>query len=47
MTAYKLQDTQHGIDVPPLVWRKPVRGDSNLGSHHRLELVISNFEECE
>jgi hypothetical protein len=31
--------------VPSLVGRKAISCDTNLGSHHGLELVVGNFQE--
>lgn len=45
--TYQLQDAQHRIDMPPLVWSEAISRDTNLRRHDRLELIVCNLQECQ
>lgn len=45
--THELENPQNGIDVPSLVGSEPLCGESDLGRHSKLELVIGGLEEGE
>lgn len=45
-TTHKFQHTKDGVNVPPLVGRKPLGSQANLGGHSKLEFVVCDFQEC-
>ncbi len=45
--TYQSQYPEHRINMPPLVRREAISGNSNLRRHHRLEFIIGHLEECQ
>jgi hypothetical protein len=43
--AYQFQDPQDGINLPSLVWRKPLGSQRDLRGHPQLEFVVCDFQE--
>lgn len=45
--THELENPEDGVDVPSLVGSEPLSGESDLGRHSKLELVVGSLEEGE